>query len=72
MEARSANVSMPGVEGCLLVRAASPEDVLLALIRIPKAAGLMADAVGAAFWACTTAVCGRVEGGRVVWASGEG
>lgn len=63
---------MPGVEGCLLVRAPSPGDVVLALIRIPKAAGLIADEVGAAFRACETALCGRVEGGRVVWARGEG
>ena len=61
---------MPGVEGCLVVRAPSPGDVLLALIR--KAAGLMADEVGAAFCACTTALCGRADGGRVVWASGDG
>lgn len=65
-------MSIPGVEGCLLVRAASPGDVLLALICIPKTAGPMADEVGAAFCACTTALCGRVEGGRVVWARGEG
>ena len=32
----------------------------------------MADEVGAAFRACETALCGRAEGGRVVWARGEG
>lgn len=72
MEARSASVSIPAVEGCLLVRAPSAGDVLLALMRVPKAAEFMADEVGPAFCACTTALCGRAEGGRVVWASGDG
>lgn len=72
MEAKSANVSIPGVEGCLLVRVASAGDVLLALIRIPKAAGFMVDEVGAAFCVCTTALWGEADGGRVVWARGEG
>lgn len=72
MEARSAKVSIPGVEGCLLVRGPSPGDVLLALICVPKAAGVMADDVGVAFCACRVALCCRVEGGRVVWARGEG
>ena len=63
---------MPGVDGCLLVRGPSPGDVLLALIRIPNAAGLMAEEVGAPFCACPTVLCGRFEGGREVWARGEG
>ena len=63
---------MPGVEGCLYVRAPSTGDVLLAPTRIPKAVGFMADEVGGAFCAGSTAPWGWVEGGREVWASGEG
>ena len=50
MEARSANVSIPGVEGCLFVRRPSTGDVLVAPIRIPELVGLMAEGFGAAFW----------------------
>lgn len=53
------------------MRAPSAGDVLLALISIPTA-GLMADEFGPAFCADTTALFGRVEGGRVVCARGEG
>ncbi len=63
---------MPGVEGCLFVLAPSTGDVLFAPIRNPEVTVLMADEVGGAFCACTTALCGRVEGGREVWARGEG
>ena len=54
------------------MRAPSPGDVLLTLIRIPKVAELIAEEVAAAFCACTRALCGKVEGGREVWARGEG
>lgn len=72
MEAKSANVSIPGVEGCLLVRAPSAGDVLLAPMCIPTAAGFMVDEVGGTFCACDTALWGEADGGRVVWAKGEG
>ena len=63
---------MPGVEGCLLVRAASAKEVLLALRRIAEAAEFIAEEVGPAFCACSIALGGRTEGGRVVWARGDG
>lgn len=73
MEAKSASVSIPGVEGCLAVRV-SVEGVLTALsalMRYPRI-GLKFSGEVAACWACTTALGGKVGGGRVVFASGDG
>lgn len=66
-------MSIPGVEGCLVVRVSvgGVLTALPALMQCPKV-GLMLSGEIAACWACMIALCGKVDGGRVVWARGDG
>ena len=54
MEARSASVSIPGVDGCLAVREPSAGGVLVALTRKWDVGLTMGGGDGIAYRACTT------------------
>lgn len=65
MEARSASVSIPGVEGCLTERLPSAGGVLAAFTRRAEAGLSIGGGEGITWWACATALCASDGEGRV-------